>query len=280
MIEAKETLTGNIASSTSLNGTLNKKLEYVEPTTQEKEITPTKEVQEVIPDENIFALSKVKVNAIPNDYIVPSGTKEITNNGSYDVTEYKSVEVATNGVDLNEYMGTEIRNGTTSYSGAARLIKKTPENLTIASGTNGSFMFANMYGLIEISYFDTGAIQNFSFGIYYCSSLITIALLNFQSVNNLSNCFLGCSKMTNLGGFKDLGKGYTTSADENNFSYTLNLSYSTLLTHDSLMNVINNLYDIKSKGCKTQKLVLGSTNIAKLTAEEIAIATNKGWTVS
>lgn len=45
------------------------------------------------------------------------------------------------------------------------------------------------------------------------------------------------------------------------------------------MNVINNLYDIKSKGVKTQTLQLGDTNKAKLTAEEIAIATNKGWNV-
>lgn len=51
------------------------------------------------------------------------------------------------------------------------------------------------------------------------------------------------------------------------------------LTHDSLMNVINNLYDIKSKGVKTQTLQLGNRNKAKLTAEEIAIATNKGWNV-
>lgn len=51
------------------------------------------------------------------------------------------------------------------------------------------------------------------------------------------------------------------------------------LTHDSLMNVINNLYDIKSKGVKNQRLQLGNTNKAKLTAEEIAIATNKGWNV-
>jgi hypothetical protein len=54
----------------------------------------------------------------------------------------------------------------------------------------------------------------------------------------------------------------------------------TKLTHDSLMNVINNLYDIKSKGCNTQQLVLGSTNLAKLTAEEINIAVEKGFSVS
>lgn len=41
----------------------------------------------------------------------------------------------------------------------------------------------------------------------------------------------------------------------------------------------DNLYDIKSKGVKPQTLQLGDTNKAKLTAEEIAIATNKGWNV-
>lgn len=43
--------------------------------------------------------------------------------------------------------------------------------------------------------------------------------------------------------------------------------------------IINNLYDIKSKGVKPQTLQLGDTNKAKLTVEEIAIATNKGWNV-
>jgi hypothetical protein len=53
------------------------------------------------------------------------------------------------------------------------------------------------------------------------------------------------------------------------------------------MNVINNLYDLNltydvANGgtLYTQKLTLGSTNLAKLTADEIAIATSKGWTVS
>ena len=45
-------------------------------------------------------------------------------------------------------------------------------------------------------------------------------------------------------------------------------------------NKINNLYDIATKGCNTQKLVLGNTNIAKLTAEEVAIGTSKGWSIS
>ena len=67
----------------------------------------------------------------------------------------------------------------------------------------------------------------------------------------------------------------------------LNLSTSSNLTYDSLMSVINNLYDLNltydvANGgtLYTQKFSVGSTNLAKLTAEEIAIATNKGWTVS
>jgi hypothetical protein len=92
--------------------------------------------------------------------------------------------------------------------------------------------------------------------------------------------FYGCSNLTTLGGFKDLGKAYSTSQSANYSSYTLTLSYANNLTEESLMNVINNLYDIATAGCKTQTLTLGSTNKAKLTAAQIAIATNKGWTVS
>ena len=53
------------------------------------------------------------------------------------------------------------------------------------------------------------------------------------------------------------------------------------------MNVINNLYDLNltydvANGgtLYAQSLVLGSTNMDKLTAEEIAIATAKGWNVT
>lgn len=49
---------------------------------------------------------------------------------------------------------------------------------------------------------------------------------------------------------------------------------------ESLMNIINNLYDIATAGVQPQKLQLGSTNLAKLTDEEKVIATNKGWSLS
>lgn len=48
------------------------------------------------------------------------------------------------------------------------------------------------------------------------------------------------------------------------------------LTHDSLMVIINGLQTVTT----TQKLTLGSTNLAKLTEADKKIATDKGWTLA
>ena len=51
-------------------------------------------------------LSQVTVNAIPSQYIEPTGTKSITANGSYGVTNYASVNVAVPIPTYVEYDGT------------------------------------------------------------------------------------------------------------------------------------------------------------------------------
>lgn len=63
------------------------------PVLQEKSVTPTKSIQEVTADDGYDGLEKVSVGAIPDEYIVPSGTKDITENGTHDVAEFASVEV-------------------------------------------------------------------------------------------------------------------------------------------------------------------------------------------
>lgn len=54
---------------------------------------------------------------------------------------------------------------------------------------------------------------------------------------------------------------------------------SPLLTHDSLMSIINHLKDF-SGTTTTMTLTLRTTNLAKLTDAEKAIATQKGWTLA
>ena len=113
-----------------------------------------------------------------------------------------------------------------------------------------------------------------------CTNLTTLPLINASNVINIYWLFYQTKNITNLGGFRNLGEAYLTTQSANYKYYTLDLSPCSLLTKQSIINVLNNLYDIASKGCNTQSIILGSTNIAKLTEDEIAIATNKGWTVS
>ena len=140
-------------------------------------------------------------------------------------------------------------------------------------------MFSGCSSITEIPELDTSNITSMWYMFFKCTSLTTVPMLDASKIINVYNMFNNCSSLVTLGGLKNLGMSYQTNWIDNVYLATLNLSDSLLLTHDSLMNVINNLYDIKSKGVKTQTLQLGNRNKAKLTAEEIAIATNKGWNV-
>ena len=146
--------------------------------------------------------------------------------------------------------------------------------------TSTSYMFRNCTNLISCGSYDFQICSTFTYMFSGCSKLTTVDLLNMERATSLTSMFQGCSKLTNLGGFANLGQGYVSTASGNNSSYKLDLSVSNLLTHDSLMNVINTVYDLKSDGKTAQTIQVGSTNKAKLTAEEIAMATNKYWIIS
>ena len=304
---------------------------------QEKETTPTKEIQQIKADQQYDGLSKVVVNAIPDEYIIPNGDINIIENGTYDVTNYASanvnvpekqlgskiitengtykasddnldgyseVEVATIGVDINEYFKPTIQGGDmygnpgwsktllkfrspliVEGTNAKRLfyqypLEELPDLLETDKITNTEGMF-NVCELIKtIPNINTSNVTNMSEMFYGCIVLETLPKLNCSNVERINDVVTNCTKLQNIGGFENLGQAYKTTMGANYYYYKLALSFSNNLTHDSLMNVINNLYDIKSKGCNAQSLVLGSTNLAKLTAEEVAIGTSKGWSIS
>lgn len=70
-------------------------------TLQEKTATPTTSEQTVTADSGYDGLSKVTVKAIPSQYVVPSGTKTITANGTHDVSAYASATVNVPSEDLD-----------------------------------------------------------------------------------------------------------------------------------------------------------------------------------
>lgn len=403
---------------------------------EERATTPTKDTQIITPSADKNAITKMTVNPIPDDYIIPSGeieitanriynvtdkasarvivpektltTKTITANGTYNATDdnadgYSQVTVETSGVDINDYFWENFDlHGGTSYgtSNFPKILKKVIINKTQASMgfafyetnletiifkptvakqlttaiamfrgctklktiegltyfdfskvTSLNSLFERCESLESIPYFDTSSctsmqdtfydtrkltniplydtsnvtymvnlfymsgitqmpmfntskvtnmegilkhapnlevfpeldtsnVTNMSSAFYNASSLKEIKKINLGKATDISHLLEYCDKLTTLGGFENLGEGYLTTASANNWAYKLDLSYCTKLTHDSLMNVINNLCDIAAKGVKTQQLVLGSTNISKLSAEELQICTERGWSVS
>ena len=62
-----------------------------------------------------------------------------------------------------------------------------------------------------------------------------------------------------------------------NINTDLDISSSTKFTREELVEIIGNL-KAQTSGSKT--LSMGSTNLAKLTDEDKAVATGKGWTLA
>lgn len=118
---------------------------------QTKSVTPTESAQTVTADEGYDALEQVTVGAIPSQYIVPSGSQTITENGTYDVTDKASVDVAVSGMNWQIH-NANYRVGSTSYvnTGLTLTVEKTGtynvywtgfRNTT--SGTSGSQLYVN-----------------------------------------------------------------------------------------------------------------------------------------
>lgn len=133
--------------------------------------------------------------------------------------------------------------------------------LNTRSVTNMRDMFSGCRNLTSIPQLDTHKVENMYNMFYSCSKLISIPKLNVSKVDNMNNTFIYCYALENLGGFTGL-------------KISVYLSYCTNLTKESLLNVFNEASDVTSN---PQTLTLGDTNLAKLTDEEKAIATNKGW---
>lgn len=187
-------------------------------------------------------------------------------------------EMCTNLREIKNLVVSENAIPTTNAFNACYSLEKISCNTIKTS--NANTMFRDCHTLIRIPNVDFSECASMQYLFYNCYALLELGELDFSAATNISNAFLYCYELRNCGGFKNLGMAYSTTASANYSNYTLNISSSTLLTHDSLMNIINNLYDIASKGCNTQKVTMGATNLAKLSADEIAIATAKGWTVS
>ena len=135
-----------------------------------------------------------------------------------------------------------------------------------SNGTNFRSAWNNCTALTEFPALDLSSGTNFEGAWNDCRALTTISQLDMSNGTNFSNTWWGCSALTTLGGFGAIKE-------------SIELSYSPL-TVESIMNVITQAADLNELGIAGKTMNFGGANLNKLTDEQKAIATNKGWTLS
>lgn len=159
-------------------------------------------------------------------------------------------------------------------------------DLNTSSGTDFTSMFSGCSYLTQIPALDTSNGTTFASMFRGARHIKTIPKLNTNKGTSFYDMFASCGEL------EEVGLTYIATLGANNTFYhcsnlkmisidnilvngnSLNLSYCPKLSHDSLVGILNACSD-NSELSETYYITLGSTNLAKLSAEEQAIATNK-----
>lgn len=132
---------------------------------QGKNATPSSSQQVISPDSGYTGLSSVTIAAVPSEYIIPTGTKSITANGTdIDVSEYAKVDVAvpTSSPNLQDKTTTpttsqQVIEADSSYDGLSSVtVNSIPSQYIVPSGTksitaNGTGIDVASYASVDVS---------------------------------------------------------------------------------------------------------------------------------
>lgn len=129
--------------------------------------------------------------------------------------------------------------------------------------------------LEEFPAFDTSKVTKMNYFVQACTNLKKIPALQCGNVSYFNTIFgySNLKNLTDIGGFIDLGKQANLQGTTNSYF----LAQAPNLTKESLLNIINGLYDRASAGLSQLQFKMHSNHLAMLTDEEKAIVTNKGW---
>ena len=191
------------------------------------------------------------------------------------------------------YLYAKAKNGSGGGSSDAEqmlkgIIDKTITHCNIPYGATkvGQYVFQDCYDLESVT------IPNSVTGIgegafFYCSSLTSVTIPDSVTIIG-DYAFEGCTSLTSIEMSNSIeDTGYDTFSEcgnltnvtiEAGFNSPLNISASTKFSVETLVAILNNLAD--RTGLLAYPLVIGNTNLAKLSSEQIAIATEKNWTLA
>lgn len=241
-IRAKKGTTANIAPEN-----MHTEIASIEtggaPTPMQEKTVDIKEngTVQVVPDEG-YALSKVTANVnvpIPDGYIQPSGTLDVTENGTHDVTAYASVNVnvAGSGGDPTALLDAALTNTLTSIDSnvtsivayACRGLSKL-KTVNLPNATSiGTYAFYYCTILNNINAPKVTSLGTYAF--YNCDKLPNV---NFPLATTIpSQCFYSCSVLTKAD--FDAAKSVAASA----FAYCESLTALILRRSDAICTLAN-----------------------------------------
>ena len=147
------------------------------------------------------------------------------------------------------------------------------ENLGVVIDTSQCTIMTQMFSyaikITRVGVIHTEKAPSLVMMFYAADRLVTIdkLILKDDGSQNLDNAFHNAKALENI-------------AIEGKIGHSgLSLGAAPKLTHESLMSIVNALYDFSATG-GTHTATFGATNLAKLTDAEKAIATQKGWTLA
>lgn len=230
--------------------------------TETATVTPTKSTQTKTPSSGKVGFSQVIVNPIPDDYIIPSGSQNITANGTYDVTSKASVVVNVNTAKPEQTKTVTItENGTitiTPDSGKvltavtvttnvqaekptlnAPAIALSGSVVTITDNLNGNFV-------TEYEVYDNGTI------------FLTTTSKTFDLANYIYTSGTHAIKV------KAKGTNFNTSPESNTVSWTLQLQTTPVI---SLVSGTTIQIDTIDENATTIEVFADGTSIGTVTKE-------------
>ena len=147
--------------------------------------------------------------------------------------------------------------------------------------TNMYYMFNNCKALKTLPQLNTNRVTNMSGMFFNCVKITEAPMLDTHIVNSTISMFDGCTNLTTVPAYNMVNNGQATNMFDNcpnlksilmtGMTSSFDISSSTKFEREDLVTILNNL----GTPAFTRYLTMGATNLAKLTDEDKAIATNK-----
>lgn len=189
--------------------------------------------------------------------VLPNNLRYIADYAFYYFVALHSITIPEGVIDIGNYAFFKAGSNTGEETG---IIYTLPNSLR----TIGQACFAGIDNMYSVT-IPEGVIEIGTQCFFNCKWLYTIYLPSTLTTLG-NNILVGCLRLSNV----TLGNGFNCNG--------LNLSVSTNFSPSTIESGLNALAD--RTGDTAYTLIIGSTNLAKLTAEQIAIATNKNWNLA